>query len=44
MTQIIVEIGLNHLGSEERAWRMLEGVAASGADAVTFQIREPKFY
>jgi len=44
MTQLIVELGLNHLGSEERAWRMLECVGASGADAVTFQIREPKFY
>jgi sialic acid synthase SpsE len=44
MTQIIVEIGLNHLGSEERAWRMLECAAVSAVAAVTFQIREPKFY
>ena len=44
MGQIIVEIGLNHLGSEERAWRMLECAAASAVDAVTFQIREQKFY
>jgi N-acetylneuraminate synthase len=44
MIQIIVEIGLNHLGSEERAWRMLECTAMPAVDAVTFQIREQKFY
>ncbi len=44
MTRIIVEIGLNHLGSEERAWRMLKCAGEAGVDAVTFQIREPKFY
>ena len=44
MTQLIVEIGLNHNGSEERAQRMLENLLAAGIDAVTFQIREPEFY
>lgn len=44
MMQIVVEIGLNHLGSEDRAWRMLECAAAPTVDAVTFQIREQKFY
>jgi sialic acid synthase SpsE len=44
MTKIIVEIGLNHLGDEERASRMLKCAIESGADAVTFQIRESKFY
>lgn len=44
MTKIIVEIGLNHLGDEERARRMLKCAADAGADAVTFQIREAKFY
>jgi N-acetylneuraminate synthase len=44
MTEIIVEIGLNHLGGEERAWRMLQGSIAASIDAVTFQIREPAFY
>jgi N,N'-diacetyllegionaminate synthase len=44
MSKIIVEIGLNHLGDEERAGRMLKCAADAGADAVTFQIREAKFY
>lgn len=44
MTKIIVEIGLNHLGDEERAGRMLKCAADAGVDAVTFQIREAKFY
>jgi N-acetylneuraminate synthase len=44
MIEIIVEIGLNHLGSEERAWRMLQGAIAASIDAVTFQIREKAFY
>jgi sialic acid synthase SpsE len=45
MLQIIVEIGLNHLGSEERAQRMLNGLLeVSSIDAVTFQIREDGFY
>ena len=44
MTQIVVEIGLNHLGCEDRAWRMLESTNLPDVDAVTFQIREQKFY
>jgi N-acetylneuraminate synthase len=44
MIEIIAEIGLNHLGCEERAWRMLHGAIATSIDAVTFQIREPSFY
>ena len=44
MIQLIAEIGLNHLGSEERAERMLEGILASSVDALTFQIREATFY
>jgi sialic acid synthase SpsE len=41
---MIAEIGLNHLGSEQRAWDMLRKVLQTEVDAVTFQIREPKFY
>lgn len=44
MTQLIVEIGLNHLGCEERARRMLESTDIPAINAVTFQIREPQFY
>ena len=44
MSALIAEIGLNHLGDEQRARRTVEQVLASGADGVTFQIREPKFY
>jgi len=32
------------LGSEDLAWKMLNEVLPTGIDAVTFQIREPKFY
>lgn len=44
MTALIAEIGLNHLGDEQRARAMLASVIDAGADCVTFQIREPKFY
>jgi sialic acid synthase SpsE len=44
MPALIAEIGLNHLGDPERAAAMLLQVLDSGADCVTFQIREPKFY
>lgn len=44
MTALITEIGLNHLGDEERARRMLSRVLEAGADGITFQVREPKFY
>ena len=44
MTKMIAEIGLNHLGSEDRALKMLNEVLQTDIDAVTFQIREPKFY
>lgn len=44
MPALIAEIGLNHLGDPERAAAMLTQVLDSGADCVTFQIREPKFY
>lgn len=44
MTALIAEIGLNHLGDEQRARRTLSRVLEAGADSVTFQIREPKFY
>ena len=44
MPALIAEIGLNHLGDPERAATMLAQVLDSGADCVTFQIREPRFY
>jgi sialic acid synthase SpsE len=44
MTALIAEIGLNHLGDEQRARRALTRALEAGVDAVTFQIREPKFY
>ncbi len=44
MSALIAEIGLNHLGDEQRARRTVAQVLASGVDGVTFQIREPKFY
>lgn len=44
MTRVIAELGLNHLGSEERAWNMLKKALRTEVDAVTFQIRESKFY
>ena len=44
MSELIAEIGLNHLGDEERARRTVARVLEAGVDALTFQIREPKFY
>jgi sialic acid synthase SpsE len=44
MTALIAEIGLNHLGDEQRARRTLDRVLQAGANSVTFQIREPRFY
>jgi len=44
MPEFIAEIGLNHIGEEARAVDLLTKVLASGVDALTFQIREPKFY
>jgi len=44
MPTFIAEIGLNHIGEEARALDLLTAVLAAGVDAVTFQIREPKFY
>jgi sialic acid synthase SpsE len=42
--QIIAEIGLNHCGAEARALGLLNGLARSSIDALTFQIRERAFY
>lgn len=44
MLQIIAEIGLNHNGSEQRAWDLLTKVLDSNIDGVTFQVRESEFY
>jgi sialic acid synthase SpsE len=44
MSALIAEIGLNHLGDEERARRSVKLALEAAFDAVTFQIRESKFY
>lgn len=44
MLQVIAEIGLNHNGSEQRAWDLLTHVVESQVDGVTFQVREKEFY
>jgi len=42
---IVAEIGINHLGSEEYAIRLVDEAIACGADAVKFQIyRTEEFY
>ncbi|MBI5195888.1 MAG: N-acetylneuraminate synthase family protein [Nitrospirae bacterium] len=41
-TFIIAEIGNNHLGDAELAMKTLEAAAASGADAVKFQLFDPE--
>jgi len=43
-TKLIAEIGNNHLGDVQRAREMLADALAAGVDAVTFQIREARFY
>lgn len=40
----ITEIGLNHKGSEKRAFAMLEALVATDIDAITFQIAPSAFY
>jgi len=41
---IIAEIGLNHMGSELMAMKMLKKLVKKKIDAVTFQIKKPSFY
>ncbi|MDD2823187.1 MAG: N-acetylneuraminate synthase family protein [Candidatus Daviesbacteria bacterium] len=41
---LIAEIGLNHKGNEERAFKMLQQLVKADIDAVTFQLPEPEFY
>jgi len=41
---IICEVGLNHLGNEKYSTRYVEVLSKSNCDAITYQIREPKFY
>jgi sialic acid synthase SpsE len=40
----IAEIGVNHLGDENKARRMVEHSIQAGADAVTFQIQSDDYY
>ena len=44
MTKIIAEIGLNHNGSKNRAWNLVNEVVKSDVDGITLQIRESEFY
>ena len=41
---IIVEIGLNHLGSVDDAKKIFLALVKTDVDAITFQVREDKFY
>ena len=40
---IICEIGINHLGSELRATKMVNQILKTNIDALTFQIPSPDF-
>ena len=40
---IICEIGINHLGSELRAKKMVYQILKTKVDAITFQIPSPEF-
>ena len=40
----IAEIGVNHLGDENKALRMAKNCIEAGADAVTFQIQPDEYY
>ena len=40
----IAEIGVNHLGDESKALRMVEHSIQAGADAITFQIQSDDYY
>lgn len=42
--KFIAEIGLNHLGNEEKAMRMVECCLKTEVDAVTFQIKTDDYY
>ena len=44
MTKYIAEIGLNHMGDEDRAAALLTSAVNAGADGVTFQIQPPAYY
>tara|TARA_R110002012_G_scaffold100670_2_gene239409 strand:- start:10577 stop:11317 length:741 start_codon:yes stop_codon:yes gene_type:complete len=41
---IIAEVGLNHLGSIDRAIQYVEKLITTDVDGITFQIREDEFY
>lgn len=41
---LIAEIGINHNGSEQRAWNLLRSAINSGVNAISFQVREKTFY
>lgn len=41
---LVSEIGLNHKGSEARAFKMLRDLVSTDIDAITFQVVEPAFY
>jgi|TARA_B100001971_G_scaffold180773_1_gene177150 sialic acid synthase SpsE len=44
LTNYIAEIGLNHLGDEDRAMKLLKGAVEAGATSVTYQIQAPDYY
>ena len=44
INMIVCEVGLNHLGNEEYSTMYMEKLSKSKCDAISYQIREPKFY
>ena len=44
MTNIIAEIGLNHLGNYDLAQEYVDTLNLTSVEGITFQIREPEFY
>ena len=41
---IVCEVGLNHLGNEKYSSMYLKSLSNTNCDAITYQIRESKFY
>ena len=41
---IIAEIGINHNGSEEEAYKLIDAAIESGADVAKFQLFDPEIY
>ena len=44
MTKFIGEIGVNHLGEKDLAFKMVKKLASSGVDAISMQVLDKKDY